>query len=385
MNPKQIVVGIDASNIKRGGGITHLSNLLNSFRPEKYGIDKIILWGGEPILNKIDNNPWLDKINIPRVDTRFIFRLYWNFFKLKIEAEKYRCNLLFIPGGLFFTNFKPVVTMSRNMLPFEWRELRRFGLSKTTLRYLFLFIFQSLSFKRADGIIFLTNYAKEKILSLIHLKNEQYKVIPHGVNKLLFKSPRSQLPPKLYSDKKPFKFIYISIINKYKHQKNVVCAIEMLRKRGIPITLDLIGPAFKPSLKQLIKKISNIDPNSNYLRYLGEKSYEELIRLYHKADGFIFASSCENMPNILLEAMASGLPIACSNKGPMPEILKEGGLYFNPENIDSITSSIYNLFESEKLRKEKSELAYKYSQEYTWEKCAEATFLYISKNVRIAG
>ena len=51
-----------------------------------------------------------------------------------------------------------------------------------------------------------------------------------------------------------------------------------------------------------------------------------------RAHLFVFASSCENMPNTLVEAMASGLPIACSDRGPMPEILRDGGTYFDPEN-----------------------------------------------------
>ena len=35
------------------------------------------------------------------------------------------------------------------------------------------------------------------------------------------------------------------------------------------------------------------------------------------------------MPNTLVEAMASGLPIACSDRGPMPEVLGDGGVLFD--------------------------------------------------------
>ena len=38
--------------------------------------------------------------------------------------------------------------------------------------------------------------------------------------------------------------------------------------------------------------------------------------------------------------MASGIPIACSNRGPMPEILRDGGIYFDPENVDSIKDAL---------------------------------------------
>ena len=60
--------------------------------------------------------------------------------------------------------------------------------------------------------------------------------------------------------------------------------------------------------------------------------YHELHSEYKDADLGVFASSCENLPIILIEKMASGLPIACSNKGPMPEVLGSAGVYFDPEN-----------------------------------------------------
>ena len=63
------------------------------------------------------------------------------------------------------------------------------------------------------------------------------------------------------------------------------------------------------------------------LQYL----HDDLHQKYLDADLGLFASSCENMPNILLETMGAGLPIACSNRQPMPEILKNGGEYFDPE------------------------------------------------------
>jgi glycosyltransferase involved in cell wall biosynthesis len=54
------------------------------------------------------------------------------------------------------------------------------------------------------------------------------------------------------------------------------------------------------------------------------------------------------MPNILLEAMAAGLPIACSNRGPMPEVLGTAGLYFNPENPAEIACAIRTVIDEQR-------------------------------------
>jgi glycosyltransferase involved in cell wall biosynthesis len=107
--------------------------------------------------------------------------------------------------------------------------------------------------------------------------------------------------------------------------------------------------------------------------------HAELPNHYQQADVFVYASSCENMPNILLEAMASAKPIACSSRGPMPEVLKDAGVYFDPERAESIASAIRELIDSPALRREKAELALRYSGEYSWCRCARESFDYLAQ------
>ena len=66
------------------------------------------------------------------------------------------------------------------------------------------------------------------------------------------------------------------------------------------------------------------------------------------ADGYeinLFASECENCPNILLEAMASGRPVICSNDPPMPEFGQDAVLYFNPRDPAQLTDQLTGLLD----------------------------------------
>ena len=92
----------------------------------------------------------------------------------------------------------------------------------------------------------------------------------------------------------------------------------------------------------------------------------------------VFASTCENMPNILLEGMASGLPVASSNYGPMPEILGESGLFFDPLDINSICSCIKILFGSGRLRQVLSKSSVLRAQNYSWPETADKTLEFLS-------
>ena len=120
--------------------------------------------------------------------------------------------------------------------------------------------------------------------------------------------------------------------------------------------------------------LNKIDINRDFIKYEGPVDYDNLLFNYHNTDLFIFASTCENLPIILLEAMASRLPIACSLRPPMPEILGDAGIYFDPEDITSITNALRKLLISSELRKVNANKAKERSKQYSWEQCANDTF-----------
>jgi glycosyltransferase involved in cell wall biosynthesis len=119
--------------------------------------------------------------------------------------------------------------------------------------------------------------------------------------------------------------------------------------------------------------MESMDPNSEFVRYSGPVPYAELPSRYHQADLFVFASSCENMPNVLVEAMVAGLPIACSDRGPMPEVLGPDGIYFDPELPDQIADAIQALLDDPALRARAALNAQRRVAGYDWQKCTRAT------------
>jgi glycosyltransferase involved in cell wall biosynthesis len=128
-----------------------------------------------------------------------------------------------------------------------------------------------------------------------------------------------------------------------------------------------------------LKKLNQIEGSEHFLKYHGSLNIEKQMDLYEKADLCLFASSCENMPNILLEGMASGLPIISSNMGPMPEILSDAGIYFNPENSVDISRAISELYFSPDLRNSLAIKSFEKAEKYSWKICSERTFEYLSK------
>ena len=372
-----MIIGIDASNLRQGGGLTHLIELIAVLEPDVHNFEKIIIWGNKDTLVSVKNASWLIKITPNELQMSLVFRFLWLRFKLAHSAKAHGCDLLLIPGGSFSCSFKPIVTMSRNMLPFEWDEARRYGFNLITLRIIILRWLQSKSFRSANGVIFLTNYAKDQVTKITGELPGKKSIIPHGLNQRFLIEPKEQFEISKYSNENPYQLLYVSIIDQYKHQWYVVDAVAKLRDMGYPVVLNLVGPAYPAALKRLSKKINKIDKKKEYINYHGSIPYKDLHNIYKESHLGIFASSCENMPNILIETMAAGLPIACSNRGPMPEVLGNSGLYFNPECSDEIFDALKSLITNPKLRDEKANASFNSVQKYSWSICTKETFSFL--------
>lgn len=372
-------LGIDASNIRGGGGVTHLMELLRVIHPPDYGFDQVIVWGGKDTLSQLEERPWLHKVHEPLLDRVLPARLYWQQFILERLARRKECDVLFVPGGVYLGSFRPFVAMSQILIPFQWREIRRYGISWEFLRNVLLYWAQKRTFNVADGLIFLTRYAHDVVMKKVKSSHCRVTIIPHGVDQQFLLAPRPQKDLKNYSPQQPFRLLYVSSIEMYKHQWHVAEAVAKLREAGYPVLIDFIGASYSAARKRLRRKLRKIDPEETFIRYQGKIPYSEVSNWYHQADLFIFASSCETFGQVVTEAMAAGLPIACSNKGPMIEILNDASVYFDPEKPSDMADAIKKLIDSPAMRAEKSKAAYQQAKAYTWERCAHDTFIFLRK------
>ncbi len=354
-----------------------MGELLRVAQPYRYGIRRVCVWASAETLSKLPRRDWLEHSHQPLLDKSILFRLLWQRYHLGRLARKH-CDVLFVPGALIFSRFRPVVTMSHNMLPFEDRERARYGFSYTGLRLRLLYQKQRHSFRVADGVIFLSDYAKRTIEARIGCDIHRSATIPHGISSSFVRAPRSMRLPEEFTPERPFRMLYVSIVDMYKHQDKVAAAVARLKSEGHPIVLDLVGPAYRRALRVLDVTLARLDPGHEIIRYHGTIDHSKLPDRYSESDLFIFASSCENLPNILIEAMASGLPIACSDRGPMPEVLRDAGCYFDPEDSDSIYRALRQMYLDRDLRRRSAERALDYAQRYTWEACADHTFAFIA-------
>ena len=152
---KEIImqIGIDASNINDGGGITHLSQIINNFDFKKSKCTGIVIWGHKKSLNKIKNTKNINKINLDKKFSNILLRIFWQIFVFEKELKRMNCKKAFILGGISFLKKISSVIIIQNILPFENVIIKKYSLLfriKFKIQK-FLFIY---SIKRAKKKLF---------------------------------------------------------------------------------------------------------------------------------------------------------------------------------------------------------------------------------------
>lgn len=372
-------VCLDGANLRAGGGVTHLRELLGAGDPRDAGVSAVTVFAPRTTLDRLPDAPWLQKLSHPRLEGGLAERAWFQSVELGPLAARHG-DVLFVPGGTSATRFRPRVLMCRNMLPFDTVERARFGLSRTRARLTALRALQARSFAQADGLIFLTEYARAAVTPVLASVPPAVAVIPHGVDPRFVMAPR---PARALADctaDDPLRVVMVSQLSPYKHQDTVVEAVRRLRAEGMPVRLDLYGPGEHAGMRATVtQQIAAYDPAGRFLAWHGPVAFEAIHAVYQRAEVFVFASSCENMPNTLLEAMAAGVPVASADRGPMPEVLGDTGVYFNPEDPATLRTALRALALDPARREALAAAATARAQDYTWSRTAADTWAFVRR------
>lgn len=323
---------------------------------------------------KIITHPWM-------ISKFRLHRYLWYLWVYPRLVKKIKPDVEFYPSGQLRVYLRTAFTIAtcHNLLLFDKKELSRIENENEQVYFQRYRKNQVHSFEKSNAVIFLSRNSQNVVSNEVPAI-KQSAVIAHGLDPafLIDKKRSYELGNKI-------KLLYVSPFYHYKHQLEVVKAVQLLREEtGLDIYINLIGGGDSSAAFEL----NNYVINENIQAFVFVKAnmnYENLSEEYSAADIFIFASSCETFGITILEAMGAKLPIACSDRTGLSEILKDAGLYFNPEDPKSIADTVQKLILDINLRETLGKKAYHYALDYTWKRCASETFSYINTLKKIDG
>jgi len=219
-----------------------------------------------------------------------------------------------------------------------------------------------ISFKWIDKVIALSGW--ELPILKKYIKNvKKIKVIPNGVDKLLFKKVVNNKFKKKYKKNKKL-VLFFSRLNPTKGpEKLAQAAIEITKERK-DIDFLWVGPD-----EGKADEVNKLIKNHKNMKYIGPiKGKNNISEMYQSADVYVLPSYREGLPLTLFEAMASRLPIVASPVNGIPYAMDESnGIFVKYGDILNLKKAILKILDDPKLAKKYSENNFKKAQEYTWD------------------
>jgi glycosyltransferase involved in cell wall biosynthesis len=357
--PLRLVV--NGLHAKSGGGVTYLRNII----PELAEMPDLEL---HLFLHKDQFElfyPVSEKAHVTLLDFRptFLRTLLWEQVSVPLIAWGMGADIVFSPA-----NYGPVFARNHVILLSNAVSVIQLTAKMGQLLYWLMLSGATLvSLLTAKRAIAVSNYAK-KLLSFRFSAylGKKIRVVYHGTHRVK--------PDKVYSPKPGANLLAVSDIYIQKNYHTLLHALAILIKRHPELRLDIAGREIDHTYTQSLRTLTRQLEIEENVTFRGHVNTDELMELYQGCKVFVFPSTVETFGLSLLEAMAAGAPIACSNKAAMPEVLGDTGLFFDPDNKNNMADTIEKLLSDDRLRLKMGEKARRRARSFSWKNSARQTY-----------
>lgn len=342
-------VAIDARMVEMSGIGTYIQHLLNS---DMYDI----ALGNSEKLNKYNIN------NIIEFDSN-IYGLKEQFKFPYKKLKKLKPDILHIPhyNIPIFYRGKMVVTIH------DLTHLIYTEFLPNKFAYFYAKFMIGLALKKSEKVITVSENTKKDILERYKVNPDKIEVIYNAAGGEFKKRDKADIEYLYdkYSIPKNKKIImYVGNLKPHKNLERLLQAFSKINNENV--VLILVGKAFKR-----YSELGNIEEKlriSNKVIHTGMVEQEELVDLYNLADLFVFPSLYEGFGIPVLESLACGTPVICSNTSSLPEVGGNVVDYFDPLNIEDIKNKIEKNLEKEKKINYSNQL-----KKFSWDRNIEKT------------
>jgi glycosyltransferase involved in cell wall biosynthesis len=204
-------------------------------------------------------------------------------------------------------------------------------------------------------------------LDLLRYYGRDAAVVPHGVEEQFF---------AIAARREPQDFLfYPSTTHPHKNHARLLRVFARLRRGEPRLRLVLTGvPGFAgDSVRRAIRDLGLEEA----VECRGWIPRDELLDLYRCARGFVYPSLFEGFGMPVLEALAAGVPAACSDIEPLNSLASGHALLFSPEDEDSMLHALRRLLAGEAPR-----TGLGYARQFTWRRAAEQTLQVLEEAYR---
>jgi glycosyltransferase involved in cell wall biosynthesis len=226
-----------------------------------------------------------------------------------------------------------------------------------------------LAARTAHRVITPSQSTADDLTRLLHVHADKIDVIPGGVGSSpVVPTEPSALRSGLDLGDRP---IVLSASAKRPH-KNLMRLLDAWTLLPAPRPL-LVLPGYPTAHEQELRRHAEREGVADDVRFLGWVSPTDLEGLYRVARCFVFPSLYEGFGLPVLEAMARGVPVACSDRGSLREVAGDAARLFDPEQPRTIADAVSELLIDEQLRERLRDAGLRQAARFSWSAAAQAT------------
>jgi len=169
----------------------------------------------------------------------------------------------------------------------------------------------------------------------------------------------------------PVKILYVGAVNQNKGVDILLSAVKLLKSKGYQVRLRIVG-RIEGKKNWFLKMVDSLSLN-NYVDLVGYLSWEKVIYEYNKNDIFVLPSRCEGIPNVILEAMARGIPVIATDVGDISSLVIHliNGILVKSTSPISLAKALEYLINHYDVRKKLIKNGLKTVKRYTLSKLIE--------------
>ena len=237
----------------------------------------------------------------------------------------------------------------------------------------------SFALRQAGTIVTVSDYSKLGIIDVFKVPNENVKVIgeaPSPIFKRLERPERiAQRNGRIPDEGR--RIVYVGGFGPHKNLTRLLDVFAQLASHAefADISLVLVGQyeseVFYSVYRQLQQQITalGIEQRVVFTGYLPD---EDLVALLNQVDVLVLPSLLEGYGLPAVEAAACGCPVVATKSSPLPTLLGEGGLYFDPLNSHELEEALIKVLSSKALRENMSKAGLEAAERLTWDRAALA-------------
>jgi glycosyltransferase involved in cell wall biosynthesis len=131
-----------------------------------------------------------------------------------------------------------------------------------------------------------------------------------------------QPAPSVVPHSGPLRLVFIGRVSP---MKNLMAALAAVAATTRPVEFDIFGPIEDEPYWQRCRQVLATMPSHARVRYLGELAADQVIPTFARYDAFLFPTLGENYGHVILESLAAGCPIICSDRTPFSDLIRAAG------------------------------------------------------------